>query len=688
MLRFLQIVVFFSGTWLLTAVSQAEDGPLQRLLDAAPTRVPSISAERTEQLEAAAAALDEWASLQWWPEGQPEKIVETVQLLVDLKANVDAALDRMLPLRTELGSLPSDDSRQAILRHYLRCTSALIDLSGRLRARLSDVIQTAAYYLDLHPEHYDQMLQMLTDRRVDIGAIVMAFMLFDPPPESEVVGFTAAEKYKVLQLINLTHQVDLVPTVAEFIRVEKNPALVVIAAVLLRRLGLPQKPRPGSDPTLPQPAMLADELAGILNRIDPRQLTPTLQEHRRELLTWLDQRHRRGVVEDVYRLGRLELRPGDWLLMRNPSPYNRFTNLSPGLFTHVGVVAVEEGSDGIRRFVIVDLPERGATIPATTLDIYLLRTLHYVFLRHDDPEVGRQMGRAAAAMIGNESQFDLTFETRRIEQLRGQPLEGQLIHTYCAGFLLICAQHASRPREEFFPVVELPAEGHTSANLEKIGLSIGQDFVSPTGAIFSPRLQIVGRREPMYDPAREVQEAIYDYFADRMSSHPLTPSPDLWQTLRQQLASAAKHSPWLARALARASDVNQRMDLEAAAKAATVIEVLDQISEENLQAFAAARNAVMAGPLDDPVRAKLEPEQRARIEAYQARHPELVQRWGAGQISARDLRIELVSYYVRLGQQQLDARFFPEQSELDGAVNEDRGAGRRDRGDLDRRPAL
>jgi hypothetical protein len=64
-----------------------------------------------------------------------------------------------------------------------------------------------------------------------------------------------------------------------------------------------------------------------------------------------------------------------------------------------------------------------------------------------------------------------------------------------------------------------------------------------------------------------------------MISHPLTPSPDLWQALRQQLASAAKHSPWLARALARASNVSERMDLEAAAKAATVIEVLDQIVE-------------------------------------------------------------------------------------------------------------
>ncbi|MCL4204881.1 MAG: hypothetical protein KJ000_20575 [Pirellulaceae bacterium] len=688
MVRQLQFAIVVCGAWLLTAPARSDDSPLPRLLDAVPTGAESISEEQTRQLESLAEELDEWASLQWWPEGQPDKIVETVGLLVDLKAGVDAALERALRLRIDLGQLPAAPSRQPTLRLYLRSMSALIDLSGRLRFRMNDVIQTAAYYLDQHPEHYDRMLDLLTERRVGIGAVVLSFMLFDPPPESGAAGFTSAEKYKTLQLINLTHQADLVPTVAAFIRAEKNPSLVVIAAELLRRLGLPQKPRPGSDPTLPQPAMLADELAGILGRIDPRQLSATLQGFQRELLTWLDERQRHGIVEDVYRLGALELRPGDWLLMRNPSPYNRFTDLSPGLFTHVGVVAAEVGPDGIRRFVIVDLPERGTTVPATTVDTYLMRTLHYFFLRHDDPEVARRMGQAAVAMIGNESQFDLTFQTRRVEALRGKPLAGQLIHTYCAGFLLICAQETSRPREEFFPIVELPAGGHTPANLAKIGLVIGEDFASPTGAIFSPRMQVVGSREPMYDPAREVQEAVYDLFADRMRDRELTPSPDLWQSLRQQLAAAAKQSPWLARALARASNVSERLDLEAAAKAATVIEILDEIAESNLEAFVAARAAVMAGPLDDAMRAKLEPAQAASIETFQSRHPELVERWAAGQLTARDLRIELVNYYVRQGQAQLDARFFSGQPDDDGAVNEDRGTGRRDRGDLDRRPAL
>ncbi len=50
----------------------------------------------------------------------------------------------------------------------------------------------------------------------------------------------------------------------------------------------------------------------------------------------------KGLTEETYRLGPFEVQPGDWLLMRNPSPYNLFTDLSPGLFTHVGVVTLED----------------------------------------------------------------------------------------------------------------------------------------------------------------------------------------------------------------------------------------------------------------------------------------------------------------------------------------------------------
>src|SRR5690606_15936096 len=155
---------------------------------------------------------------------------------------------------------------------------------------------------------------------------------------------------------------------------------------------------------------------------------------RQDLLAWLAVRADRGVIGDSYRVGDFEVQAGDWLLMRNPSPYNMFTDIAPGLFTHVGVVATETGSDGKRRFVIVDLPERGERIPATNVDAYLPRTLHFVFLRHRNPAIGEQMGRAAEEMIGNETQFDLTFRTSRVLEMKGKPLKGARIHTYCAGF--------------------------------------------------------------------------------------------------------------------------------------------------------------------------------------------------------------------------------------------------------------
>jgi hypothetical protein len=172
--------------------------------------------------------------------------------------------------------------------------------------------------------------------------------------------------------------------------------------------------------------------------------------------------------------------------MRNPSPYNRFTDLGTGLFTHVGVVVEEIDEQGHRRWGIVEVPERKSRIPVTNLDQYLQRTLHYVFLRHKDPDVAATMGRTAASVIGNECQFDLTFRTERVAQLQGRPLQGVPIHTYCAGLLLICADTTSRPRSEFFPIPERSAGRQFLLNLERLGMSIG-DVLFPRPAPCSQR---------------------------------------------------------------------------------------------------------------------------------------------------------------------------------------------------------
>ncbi len=655
--RWLTVLALACVCWLtILPVSRAE--PLEELLRVVPKAGENVAASSAQQIGERAAALDAWAAEQWWAEEDPAEIVATVSLLVETKAQVDHALDRMIALRTELVDAASETAQRTRVSSYLSSTAQLIDLSGRLRHRLSEVIEAAAYYLDAHPESFHQLLDLLIEQRVDVGAVVMSYMLIDPPEESGSSAYSPEEKHRALQLINVTQQADLIPVVAEFLRRESHPGLVVIGAELLRRLGLPQEPRAPRDPRVPEAPIRAGEVLEILERVDASRLSVPLREVRSDLLDWLERRQREGIVAEVYRHGPLRLRAGDWLLMRNPSPYNLFTDLSPGWFTHVGVVAVEEGEDGIRRFVIVDLPERGPRIPATTVDAYLARTLHFVFVRHEDPEAGQRMGEAAAAIIGNEAQFDLTFQTHRVRQLADRPLQDALIHTYCAGLLLICAQYAQLTQESLFPIPETAAGGRMVENLERLGLSIGEDFISPTGALFSPHLTIVGTREPMYDPSREVQQAIYDHFARRMIQRTITPSPDVGQRLRQRLAEASRDMPWLARALARAANVSERMDLEAAARAATVIETLDEIAEGNLNEFAEASQAILSGPITPQVETQVGQEVADRLRELQDRHARLFQAWSERRRSLRDVRMSLVDYYVQRGSQQLDARFF------------------------------
>jgi hypothetical protein len=320
-------------------------------------------------------------------------------------------------------------------------------------------------------------------------------------------------------------------------------------------------------------------------------------------------------------------------------------------------MTTQVGDDGIRRFVLVDLPERGERIPVTNVDAYVLRTLNYFFLRHNDAATAQAMGEAARSMIGNPSQFDLNFRTDRVASYRGKPLRGATIHTYCAGFLLMCAQETARPREEFFPIVEYPAGGRTQANLKTLGLSLGENFISPTAALFSPHMLMIGRRRPMYDPEREVKEAVYDHFALRMNTGTLHQSPSAQQALREKLVRVSEGTPWLRRAIAKANGVSEEMDLLSAARAAAVVETLDDIAEQSAAQFTAAREAFLAPPEDQWSR-RYTTEQQLQIKAIRTRHAALYDAWRHRRITPPALQRELVRSYCTAGQKNLDDRFF------------------------------
>jgi hypothetical protein len=480
----------------------------------------------------------------------------------------------------------------------------------------------------------------------------------DPNPAPPL---SPSQKLKLLRLISTAGSIDMVPDLSDFILDDSTPPTLALAAAEgIRTLGLPQDPRPDQDPALPQPAITAAKLRDRLLKFDHAQWRPDEQRRLDTLLSWLADRNAHGLEGDTYRLGQFDVHPGDWLLMHNPSPYNLFTDLSPGLFTHVGVVALETGKDGKRRMVVVDLPEMGTTMPATNVEIFVQRTLNFVLLRHPDAAVAQKMAGTAASTIGDPTEFDLNFRTDRVAALKGKPLAGEKIHTYCAGLLLLCAQETGLPQSAFFPIAETTGGGHMRDNIAKLGLSVGSGFVSPTGALFSPQLKIAGRSEPMYEPRREIEETIYDHFAVSLAKKELRPAPDLFQSLRLKMAETAKNNPALTQALAATAGVSQQMDLVAAAKAQAVVETLDDIAYGASGEFQAARRAILDGGVDltPEARQQLKPEELAAMDKYRARHADLAARWDARQISPRGLRMELVQYYTDQGRHQLDDRFF------------------------------
>ncbi|MEK6249955.1 MAG: hypothetical protein N2C12_17355, partial [Planctomycetales bacterium] len=545
------------------------------------------------------------------------------------------------------------------MRSFLSCTASLTDLSGRLRYLLVDLLSSALYDLGSDATALERLVDLLLEKQSEVGAMIVVEALFDSGNQDGIARLSGRAKGKILQLIRDTRQKETLSQLAEFVQIPGlSGELILLGAHTINHVGLPQQPRPGRDPTLQTPAISAQQLYDIVTAADMARLASPWVQLRTGLLTRLDQRRTKGVREDKYRLGDMEIRAGDWLLMKNPSPYNLFTDLYPGLYTHVGVVAVEQGSDGQRRFVIIDLPEIGNSIPAVTVDTFVKRTLDYVFLRHNDPVVASRMAKVAQAVIGNESKFDLNFRTDGIEKLKGQNLSGKKIDGYCAGLLLLCAQESEKPRHDFFPIPEHPARGKTLANLRRLDVSMDRDFLSPTGPLFSPHMKVVGRSRSMYSPRREIEQAIYDHFARQMRQRQLVPSRDWAAALKVTLAKTFRDNPTVNNALADAAGVNRNMDLVAAAKLGAVVQTLDVFAYGASGDFGDTRRAFRIGRIQDLQAAAATGAEIDEVLNYRRQHADLYVRWEAGMISPRQLRLELVNYYISDGKRQLDQRFF------------------------------
>ena len=529
-------------------------------------------------------------------------MLEVTKQLLAAKADIDRQLETAFDQRTAFAAIEPEEQRREAITKYLWATSSYIDLSGRIRYTLYDALNDAADEIAARPADYNRFVDLLAQFKSSVGAVVVSAGLFDPPRNEEgMVAVSPAAKLKILRLIGESGNYELVPDIAALIKQPATPPRLVLAAAdALFRLGMPQDQRPGQDATLPKPPITAGELEALLSRLDVRRLAADERRLRDDLVRSAAALAKNGLTNDQYRLGSMVIQPGDWLLMRNPSPYNLFTDLSPGLFTHVGVATIKRGSDGKRRMVIVDIPERGPEMPATNVDAFVARTRHFVFLRHPDADTARRMADAAAATIGDVTEFDLNFRTDRVLPLKGQPLAGKKIHTYCAGLLFVCTLQTDRPREEFFPLREGPAAGYTAENLAKFGFTFGDDFISPTGAFFSPNMRLVGTRQPMYDPQREIEEAVFDHFAQSLMSQQVTPAADAFQLLRLKVAEAAKENPLLAKAVASAAGVAEDMDLVAAAKAKALIENLDEIAYGASGEFVALRDAITSAGATPP----------------------------------------------------------------------------------------
>ncbi|MFW6114590.1 MAG: hypothetical protein ACOC7K_02520, partial [bacterium] len=441
------------------------------------------------------------------------------------------------------------------------------------------------------------------------------------------------------------------PWVVGLVDSRGEPEMTLKAVETIRALGVPQRPLPGQKS---QPAVTATELLDMVRQVNGTALSERWRRRRGKLLQWLEARAERGVGPEGCRIGGVRIRPGDWILMRESSPYNRFTNLSPGLFTHAGVAARHEDSNGVHHLVLVDVNERQPTVQAENVEETLFSPLYYALLRPETRCLAQKVDRRASSAVGNPLQFDLTFDLSLLRQASQKPIEDAAITTYCTGILALCTPVRLR---KLFLIREAPAAGHTRDNLRKLGITIGKQFVSPTGALFASRMNVVTLSDPQFDPQIAVEQGIYDYFARRLSQQPLDFEPSLIQACRQELAQLSDDSSLVASTLANLSGVHPDMDLTSAARVAAVIESLDQIvfrygrRIRRAQSVLGLRTGTRGGlrPATDP----LEDRQRMWEELQSVRR-----RMRAGKLPHWQAVNELVDRCILQGQEAVSGTFF------------------------------
>lgn len=689
-------------------------GLLARLTSAPAATINAITADRVT------AALAELQQLRTATDAVTlvrtptfELHLETIAVLAQAKAIVDARFQELQQLRGSVALASRSAGTLDLPNRFLAVTHQQLETSARLNSHLRGQILSAAYRCAHSNEQRLQLLERLATDKSTIGSTLMLPLLFDPPAaaNSRVVAATPVIKQHVLTLLGRFGRSEAVPSLSAALPVLPSEDLRLLAMDAIARLGVQQSIPPttplsptepvsksdeataseanrseesddnSSDTETPEseptPPLSLSQLQEQLAAMDPEKLSPGLRPHREQLIAWLKTRSGPLLTKAGYWGNGVRLMPGDWLLYCNSSPYSRFTNLTPGLFTHVGILTTDERDKSTPRLVVVDLNERQTRLDGENVETNLPLPRHFAVLRHRDVAVREQMAESARQLLGNAVKFDLTFNTKKLRELQGSDLTDHKLETYCVGILIACAQNTGLPWEQFFPLDEAVASSITAANLKRIGLQIGDGFVSPTGAYFSPAMELVHFSQPMYDPGSEVQQSIYDHFAGRLDDRTIQPQMTLYQSMRTRLADLSKARPFLAEAVAKAAGVDPGTDLAAAARASAVVESLDAIAMEEVVRFRRNWGELMAPPPQSPAQSPTESpatsadKNTAAVSTATGEQPqapprprtdptiaELKQLWYRGQLSPLQLEQRLIETRAEYGRQRIDAIFF------------------------------
>ena len=502
----------------------------------------------------------------------------------------------------------------------------LEDLLSRLMLLERDAAGVLGDDLADAPESLLALTELFIAKKSSAAALEMAFNLVDPMPHRDEIPRSVSQatpqdpittetvlRRRLIDLVRISGQTNLLEELALLTEADGvDPLARLLAARCIEQFGVPQLARLTQPVEVPQSTVTARRIATAIERVRP-SLPPSLQTDASSLALRLQSKAVQGAApSETMRVMGIHFQRGDWILLREATPFTVASSLHPQCYHRIALVAHEAGTDGLGRLVVIDHTNNRLGVQVSSLDNWIAfvqeHTIAWCVLRPVDALLSQMIEQSALSLAVVRSSARESNERSSVFQDRS---------CFSSGLAVTRSALAATGVNPaiFFPLQESSPEGILGDNLKRLGVDLPDSFCSPTGLLLSKACIPIAMKIQAFDSRCGIRSAVFEYFDRSLCT--------------RVVDSLSEHSG-----------------------SKTITLFLNEVADRAVAAFDTAILAIVES--DDPDAAPPTDAQSESLRLYS----HLVEQWGQQQLSLAQLREEVSQHVVADAIRTLDRKFF------------------------------